>query len=314
MKASKNALNFSNVNTAKANFDQIYLEPDPREYYRVLGGMDYIIPDLAKGIFQNIIAALERERGRRIRVLDLGCSYGINGALIRFPIDIGRLIQRYVDLQGLGLATSELIQLDRSYFLSWPQLDVEIVGCDVSAPAINYARAVGLIDHGISANFESERVSGAVQAFLSGIDLIISTGSVGYVTERTFARLLAAIGQPAPWVASFVLRMFPYEGISDLLRQSGLVTEKLQGVTFVQRRFHSEAECVAVLERLEAQGVDTRYKEAEGLLLAELFVSRPPGDCARHPLEDLVSVTSGASRPFGRRFRRGDDNVIRLVR
>ena len=109
--------------------------------------MDYIIPDLAKGIFQNVIAAVERERGRRIRVLDLGCSYGINGALIRFPIDIGRLIQRYVDLQGL--TTSEVIEFDRNYFLSWPRLDVEIVGCDVSAPAINYARAVGLIDHAV---------------------------------------------------------------------------------------------------------------------------------------------------------------------
>jgi hypothetical protein len=108
--------------------------------------------------------------------------------------------------------------------------------------------------------------------------------------------------------------MFPYDSISDLMRQSGLVTEKLQGVTFVQRRFHSEEECIGVLEKLEAQGIDPRYKEAEGLLHAELFVSRPPGDCERHPLEELVSVTSGASRPFGRRFRRGDDDVIRLVR
>jgi SAM-dependent methyltransferase len=311
---SRNALSYGHVNTAKANFDRIYLEPDPREYYRVLGGMDYIIPDLAKRVFQNVIAALERERGRRIRVLDIGCSYGVNGALIRFPIDIGRLSQRYMDLQGVGLTTSEVIELDRSYFLSWPKLDVEIVGCDVSAPALAYARAVGLIDHGIGGNFEDEPVTGAMQKLLSGIDLIISTGSVGYVTERTFAKLLAAIGQPAPWVASFVLRMFPYEKIAGLMRQSDLVTEKLQGVTFVQRRFHSEDECVRVLESLEAQGIDTRSKEADGLLHAEFFLSRPAGQCADSPLEDLVSVTSGASRSFGRRFRRGEDNVVRLAR
>lgn len=314
MMSARKAHNYSTVNAAKANFDQIYLEADPREYYRVLGGMDYIIPDLAKGVFQNIIAALERDRGRRIRVLDLGCSFGVNGALIRFPLDIGRLIQRYVDLQGLGLTTAELIRLDRHYFLSWPRLDVEIVGCDISAPAVEYARAVGLIDRGINANLETERVSGEIEGLLRGIDLIISTGSVGYVTERTFAKLLAAIGQPAPWVASFVLRMFPYQTISDLMRRSGLATEKLQGVTFVQRRFHSEEECIGVLQKLEGQGIDPRGKEAEGLLHAELFVSRPPGDCERTPLEELVSVTSGASRPFGRRFRRGDDDIIRLVR
>jgi SAM-dependent methyltransferase len=311
----RQALSYSHVNTAKANFDRIYLEEDPREYYRVLGGVDYIIPDLAKGIFQNIISALEQERRRPIRVLDLGCSYGINSALIHFPLDIGRLIQRYLDLQGAGLTTSELIRLDRHYFLSWPRLDVEIVGCDASKPAIDYARAVGLIDHGIGGNLENEPVSAAARALLGGgIDLIISTGSVGYVTERTFGKLLAAIGQPAPWVASFVLRMFPYQRISELMQESGLVTEKLQGVTFVQRRFHSESECVQVIENLEAQGIDTRNKEAEGLLHAELFLSRPPGDCERHPLDELVSVTSGASRPFGRRYRRGDDRVIRLVR
>jgi SAM-dependent methyltransferase len=310
----KQSPSYTHVNAAKANFDQIYLEADPREYYRVLCGVDYIIPDLAKGIFQNIIAALERERGRPVRVLDLGCSYGINAALIRFPLDIGRLAQRYFDLQGTGLTTSELVRLDRNYFLSWPKLDVEIVGCDVSEPAIDYAQAVGLIEHGISGNFEDESVTGVACSVLSGIDLIISTGSVGYVTERSFARVLKAIGQPAPWVASFVLRMFPYTRISQLLCEAGLVTEKLQGVTFVQRRFHSENECLRVIEKLESQGIDTRQKEADGLLHAEFFLSRPPGDRADHPLQELASVTSGASRSFGRRFRRGNDDVIRLGR
>jgi hypothetical protein len=233
---------------------------------------------------------------------------------MRFPLDIGRLTQRYIDLQGTGLTTSELVRLDRNYFLSWPRHDIDIVGCDVSEPAINYARAVGLIDHGITANLEDEPVSGTAHALLSGVDLIISTGSVGYVTERTFAKLLAAIGQPAPWVASFVLRMFPYRRISELTQEFGLVTEKLHGVTFVQRRFHSESECVRVIEKLEAQGIDTRQKEADGLLHAEFFLSRSQGDRDAHPLKELVSVTSGASRSFGRRFRRGDDNVIRLGR
>lgn len=310
----KQEISYGHVNKAKANFDRIYLEADPREYYRVLCGVDYIIPDLAKGIFQNVISALEQQRGRRIRVLDLGCSYGINAALIRFPLDIGRLAQRYFDLQGTGLTASELIRLDRNYFLSWPKIDVEIVGCDISEPAIDYARAVGLINQGISGNLEDEPIGAETRALLSGIDLIISTGSVGYVTERTFAKLLRSIGQPAPWVASFVLRMFPYDKISQLMHESGILTEKLQGVTFVQRRFHSENECVRVIEKLEAQGIDTRHKEAEGLLHAEFFLSRSPADRAEHPLEDLAWVTSGASRTFGRRFRRGDDDVIRLGR
>lgn len=307
-------LNYSRVNDAKANFDRIYVETDPREYYRVLYGLDYIIPDLAKGVFRNIIAALERKHGRPIKILDLGCSYGVNAALIRSPLEMGGLAQRYLDLQGSGLTTEELIELDRHYFLSWPRREIEIVGCDISENAISYARAVGLVDHGISANYEIDPVSSDARAALAGVDLIISTGSIGYITERTFAKLLDAIGGPTPWIASFVLRMFPYTKITRLLEKSGQTTEKLQGITFVQRRFHSEEECVRVINELERQGIDPSQKEADGLLHADFYLSRSEAACSETPLDELVSVASGVSRQFGRRYRRGPDNIIRLGR
>lgn len=304
-------LKFDRVNECKANFDRIYSEPDPREYYRVLFGLDYIIPDLAKGIFRDIISHLTEQKGRPIRVLDVGCSYGINAALIRHPLDIDRIAQRYLDLQSASLTTPEIIELDRKYFGSWPKMDVEIIGCDVSKPAIDYAIAAGLITHGIVGDFESQSISPAAQAHLQGVDLIISTGCIGYVTEKTFSKLLHAIGAPAPWVASFVLRMFPYAGMAALLDGAGLATEKFPGVTFVQRRFRSKIECTEIINSLEAQGIDTTNKEDDGLLHAEFFLSRPPNAMAGAPLEDILSVTSGVSRASGHRLRRGEDNVLR---
>lgn len=299
-------------NKAKACFDSIYTEPDPREYYRVLGGLDYVIPDLAKDIFRNLIAALEQLRGRPIKVLDLGCSYGNNAALIRFPLDFARLQQRYVDLQHSNLSTRELITLDRHFFQSWPRHDLAIVGCDVSRPATAYARAVGLIDDAITQNLEQEPLIQSSKDALKGVDLIISTGAIGYVTERTLSRLFSAIGENPPWLASFVLRMFPYDAISGLMDEYGHVTEKLSGVTFVQRRFQSEHELRSVLTQLDALGIDSRNKEMDGLLHSELFVSRPPEDCAEIPLETLASVSKGTSLPSGCRFRLGDDHVVRL--
>ena len=299
-------------NKAKACFDRIYTEPDPREYYRVLGGLNYVIPDLAKDIFRQLIAALERLRGRPIKVLDLGCSYGNNAALIRFPLDFACLQQRYVDLQSRDIPTSELVSLDRHFFQSWPSREITIIGCDVSQPAVAYARAVGLIDDGITQNLEHEPLVEANKNALQGVDLIISTGAIGYVTERTLSRLLRAIGEPAPWLASFVLRMFPYDTISSLLDERGLVTEKLSGLTFVQRRFQSEQELRSVLEQLDALGIDSRNKEMDGLLHSELFLSRPPEDYAEIPIEGLASVSSGICLPYGPRFRLGDDHVFRL--
>jgi SAM-dependent methyltransferase len=310
--AVNQAPNYRSINESKANFDQIYTQPDPRDYYRVLYGLDYIIPDLARQSFRNIISALERSRGRRIKVLDLGCSYGNNGALIRFPLDLARLAQRYRDLEGEGLSPEELIRLDRSYFGSWPQGEIEIVGMDISKPAISYAQRVGLIDDGMAVNLETEPLTPACREMLKGVDLIISTGCIGYVTERSFDKLLTAIGEPAPWIASFVLRMFPYGRIAGLFDAAGLVTQRLNGVTFIQRRFHSEEECSDVLSKLEAQGIGTEGKEAEGFLQAKFFLSRPIDETDAGELEDLVNITSGAERQFGRRFRRGSDDVIRF--
>jgi SAM-dependent methyltransferase len=299
-------------NGNKACFDNIYTEPDPREYYRVLGGLNYVIPDLAKDIFRQLIAALEQLRGRPIKVLDLGCSYGNNAALIRFPLDFARLQQRYLDLQNRDISASELVSLDRHFFQSWPSQELTIVGCDISRPAVAYARSVGLIDDGITQDLEQEPLTQASKDALQGVDLIISTGAIGYVTERTLSRLLRGIGGPAPWLASFVLRMFPYDTISSLLDEHGHITEKLSGVTFVQRRFQSEHEFLSVLTRLGELGIDCRNKETEGLFHSEFFLSRPQEDCAEIPIEELASVSSGICLPYGRRFRLGDDHVVRL--
>ena len=60
--------------------------------------------------------------------------------------------------------------------------------------------------------------------------------------------------------------------------------------------------------------VDPHGKEAEGLLHAEFFLSRPASERSRMPLESLISVTSGDRHAFGRRFEHHADDKVRLVR
>lgn len=308
--AQADDVRFESINRDKANFDHIYELPDPREYLRVLGGLDYVIPDLAKGILRSLIARCARTRGRRAKVLDLGCSYGINAALVRFPLDMQRRAHRYNSVSMHGLSSDQLLKLDANYFGSWPeQVNASFTGLDVSSAAIEYAKSVGLIDGGLAANLEADELP-ADQGVLEDIDIIVSTGCVGYITEKTFQRLLAMQKKGrAPWVVSFVFRMFPYSSIEAELAQYGLVTEKFGGVTFVQRRFHSESELEATLNALKARGLDPQGKEAEGLLHAELFVSRPEDEVRDFPLNEIVSVTSGENRRYGRRYRWGPRKV-----
>jgi len=297
---------FDVLNKDKANFDRIYEMPDPREYLKVLGGLDYVIPDLAKGVLRSLIAHCAMQHGRRVNALDIGCSYGINAALVRFPLDMQRMAHRYNNTSMDGLSTERLLKLDRHFFASWPeQVNARFSGLDVSGAAIDYAKYVGLIERGVAANLEVDDATPNEHALLEDMDILVSTGCVGYVTEKTFRRLFALQKNGRkPWVASFVLRMFPYDAIEAELARHGLVTEKLGGVTFVQRRFHSQSELDANVKAVIARGLDPQGKESDGLLHAELFVSRPESDVRDMPLSDIVSVTSGESRRYGRRYRK----------
>lgn len=307
---------FVEINGAKANFDAIYSHPDPREYYRVLGGLDYVIPDLAKTPFRAIIKALRQVRKRRLKIADLGCSYGINAALLRYPLDIQRLASRYTGAQMQQVDSVTLAELDRNFFQSWPlQGDDMFIGIDTATPAIDYALRTGLIDGAVTTNLEDEDPTAAEIPLLRGLNLIISTGCIGYTTEKSMRRILEVQrdGAPPPWVASLVLRMFPYDRIAESLSQFGLVTEKLEGVTFVQRRFHSSDECEATISALEKQGIDPTGKEADGLFHAELYVSRPKEEAEQRRLNELISVTSGAGRRYGRRYVRDRAGLVTLT-
>ncbi len=307
---------YATLNASKANFDNIYDQPDPRGYFSVLGALDYMIPDVAQPIIRQILRARERRSGVPPAVLDIGCSYGINAAVHRFPLTFRRLRQRYANSDMAAVEPEDLARLDRNYYGSWPQVGgARFVGLDVSAPAVRYAVSVGLLDAGVIANCENGTPGPKDRETLRGTDLVLSTGCVGYVTERTFAAVLAATERP-PWIVSFVLRMFPYEKIAATLGEHGLVTEKLAGATFVQRRFRDLNEFSSCLATLEALGLETGGLEAEGCFHAELFVSRPRADVEALPLGRMVTVASGRSRTVGTRYvrvgRGAETHVLRV--
>jgi SAM-dependent methyltransferase len=293
---------FAAINLSKANFDEIYTRDDPRAYFSVLGSFDYMIPDLAEPVLRQLLAARAQRYGGTQTVLDVGCSYGINAAVHRFPLSFGTLRNRYARHEMMALSPEELARLDRHFYSAWPEIGLaRFIGLDASAPAIRYARSAGLIDRGICVDLERTTLAREDSEVIRRANVILSTGCVGYVTEKTYAQILQAADSP-PWVVSFVLRMFPYDQLSDTLSRFGLVTERLGGATFVQRRFRDVQEFSASLEALAKRGIDTAGFESDGLFQADLYVSRPPEDVRAAPLEDIITITSGRNRPVGTRY------------
>ncbi|MGH3578528.1 MAG: class I SAM-dependent methyltransferase, partial [Mycobacterium sp.] len=153
--------------------------------------------------------------------------------------------------------------------------DVRVVGLDVSAPALAYGRRAGLLAEAWCEDLEREEPSPALVAGLRDVGVIFSTGGVGYVGTRTFERLLRHAPDPGQlWLAIFVLRVFDYAPIAELLGDYGLVTDRLPG-TFPQRQFADATERAAALRDVRRRGLDPTGRESAGWFHADCFVSRP---------------------------------------
>ena len=267
---------FEEINEAKANLDYIYDEPDPRNYFRELGKLDYAIPDLAKPIFQKLISHLRIRKKDTIHVLDLGCSYGINAALLKYDLSMPELYRHWGNRGLLSATAEEVAARDRAFLSNLDEpANIEMVGLDLAPSATAFARKAGLLDEDIVINLETDPLPEAAREILEPIDLVTST----------------AISQgQAPWIGNFVLRLFPFDPIEKLLNEWGYVTEKLEGQTFPQRQFSSAEEREQVLEQLCERGIDPAGKESEGRLLAEFYLSRPANDVAKYPFEQLLSA------------------------
>lgn len=264
---------FTAFNETKASFDRVYNEPDPRRYYRALGALDYRIPTEAKPVFERVIAALGRTHPS---IVDIGCSYGVNAAILQYDLAFSDLVARYRASRIRSESVAEAIFDDAAFFIDAPRrLEASFAGVDVAREAVGYAKAVGLIDEAVAENLEERPLSDDSAAALASTDLVISTGAVGYVTEKTFARVVDAVDGPPPWVAAFCLRQFSFDAIADALENYGLKTEKLEGRYFLQRRFKDVDEQAAAIEAAESRGFDPEGFETSGAYYAEFYLAKP---------------------------------------
>lgn len=281
------------VGQSKAGFDHVYNRADPREYFKAIRPLGYEIPQNAHAVFDQLLTA----RGNAASapqgtssVLDVCCSYGVNAALLRCRLSLEDLFNRYGDPSLAGLTSEELVSADLPFYADHLRPDApRVMGLDTADHAIAYACRVGLLDAGWGEDLESGDPSEALAKEMGDVGLITVTGGVGYITERTFDRLLGTFPAGSkPWVASFVLRMFPYDRIAGTLAEHGLVTEQLADTTFPQRRFESADEEHAALRGVRARGIDTRGKEEDGWYHCDFYLSRPSAEVEAVPLEDLL--------------------------
>ncbi|MDG2304489.1 MAG: hypothetical protein P8R42_07495 [Candidatus Binatia bacterium] len=249
-----------------------------------MANLGYQIGEQAKPYLS---AATEFLRARNdseqpVQMLDLGCSYGVASALVKYGCSLEELLA-FFDNRAPE-ARPECVQSTKRWLEAVPpQQDMGVVGFDSSESAIAFGQATGLLDAGIAHDLEQPGVSAtpAERQIVRSSNLLVSTGAVGYITERTFSQVLAELGKDhpgefGPAAVLTVLRMFDIEPIERCFANAGLEFAPLPGVLLPQRAFADEQEKNEIISILSDRDIDTEGAESDGVLFAEVWLAAPP--------------------------------------
>ncbi|MEZ6188514.1 MAG: hypothetical protein R3F62_26375 [Planctomycetota bacterium] len=273
---------FADENSAKADFDALYAAETPHAYMRAMLELDYRISERARPFF---LAAVELLRARNgaawpVQMLDVGCSYGVGAATLKYGCSFGELAEFFAG--RAPRAYGPCVEATRKWLEATPpRQELRAVGLDTSAPALRFARDARLIQGALESDFEGDAEPTADEAaWLRGCNLVLSSGAIGYVTERSFHKLLPLLGRDHPGEVGplgvfSILRMFDTQALEGCFADHGWRLTQLPGVYLPQRRFADAAERDGILSVLRERDLDPSGLEATGWLYAGVWAAAP---------------------------------------
>ena len=275
---------YRSLNEVKARFDEVYCSPTPHAYFNEMHSLEYAIGQEARPYFHAIVSLMRRKLGpqQTIRMLDLGCSYGVGSALVKYGFSFGEIAGFFENQASRDFKVC--VKDTRDWLAdNQPAKPVSCIGADASSEAIHFATEAGLIDGGIAQDLEKDQdLSDEDRGLIRQCNLLISTGAIGYVGEKTLSAILSHLGKGrtsvGPFTAVTILRMFPSEPVVRTFEQFGYQFKPVPGVQLRQRRFRDDEEQCETLRILNERHLDTSGLEAEGYLYADLYVAGPTAE------------------------------------
>ena len=274
-------MKYETENQSKACFDNVYTAPTPHDYIAMMAKNGYEIGEQARPY---CIAAAEllrkhTENAWPVQMLDIGCSYGMGSAFVKYGCSFDEMVAFFSTRAPQDPHAA--CEVMRAWINVTPMpYDIRCVGLDCSEPAVRFAIRAGLLDGGIVRDFENPDITPNTEerSWLRSCNLLISTGAIGYLTDRTMAHVVQHAGQDhpsefGPLAVLTILRMFDATPIRDVFEKHGFRFEKVPGIMLPQRRFTDENERRGVLKILHDKRIDTGEWENQGKQFAELFVA-----------------------------------------
>lgn len=284
------------ANEVKASFEDVYHSPTPHAYLEEMDRLNYEIGEQASPYFEATARLMLEQLGPRapVKMLDLGCSYGVGAALLNHSISFRELARFFAEHESRDY--HDCIEATRGLLEATGSPDaVPCLGLDRSEEALRFAEDTGLLDGTIARNLEEDQSLPPDEVrMIRECNLLTSTGAIGYVGDRTLSVLLRHLGksnkQPhGPYSIVTILRMFDSAPIAASFERFGFHCAAVPDVRLRQRQFETEEEQACTLKLLAKRGLDTHGWESEGFLYADLFAAAPARDMA--PLVNCLRET-----------------------
>jgi len=273
-------VSYRDENEAKATFDEVYHAQTPHAYFEEMRRHGYQIGEQARPYCLAAVELLQERNADawQVQMLDLGCSYGLGSAFLKYGCSFEEIVAFFHSRAPRDRAACA--SATRAWLNVMPPLDMRVVGLDASQEAIAFGLDAGLLDGGLGRDLEAQgaELREEEAAWVRGCNLLVSTGAIGYVTERTLGHVLPLLGadRPArfgPFAVLTILRMFDTRPISAAFEAAGWRLQRVPGVRLPQRAFADETEQREVLSILEQKGCDARGWESAGVLYADLYAA-----------------------------------------
>lgn len=245
----------------KESFSDSYNHTSPALYVEQLSPLDYRRPDYLELIYP-FLHQLQKSRPV-VNVLDLCSGYGLNSTFFR---------QGELDLQVL--MDDRSIDSASRKSTGWTAKFV-VIGHDTSKNALSYARHRGLIDHMICRDLEVDDLSDEESALIQDLDVIVSTGSLSYISEISLKRVLDKIGK-GRGLSIFFWPIVGHDisGIVHLLEKNNFLVRH-NSTPLWHRQFKSSAEQESLAAKLASETINPLGKRLlDGVYVTSLSAFR----------------------------------------
>jgi len=262
-------------------YDDIYNLPDCRGFWRIMDQHNFRTAHHSAHAFRATRAEMMRVRKMdRLNIMDFASGYGIATLLMRFDIDLDEVLDRYRDPKFDTATTEQVIKWDRAWLSALPKLsgDDAHAAIDIANHALDYGRSVGIFDTTFAENLQADEASVDLQTWMSGVDLIVESGSVAHMMPQALDRVLNAAHGRKPWVITAPIRGNDTAEAIEVMQDHGLVVEILDVPPYRHRRFVKDGEQARATVNAQERGHDTEGVETSGYFHAQLYLARPENE------------------------------------